>query len=109
MDQGRRWHERDRLGNEIYLTNERWQHITEPTNHPDMLACKSELRQTVCLGQRRQDSLNPQKYRYSKAFDSLVEGNTHVVAIVLFRFGEDEKGALLPNNYIVTAYLKEVR
>ncbi len=108
MNQGRRWHELDRFGNEIYLTDERWNHITELTNHPEMHGFENELRQTIRTGQRKQDSLNPQKYRYSKAFDNLVEGNTHVVAIVLFRLTENEARALLSNNYIVTAYLKEV-
>jgi uncharacterized protein YuzE len=29
---GRRWSVRDRYGNDIYLTDERWEHITEPMN-----------------------------------------------------------------------------
>jgi hypothetical protein len=108
MVQGRRWNERDRYGNDIYLTDERWEHITEPTNHPEMLAYEDELRQTIRSGRRKQDALNPQKYRYVKALDNLAEFNTHIVAIVLFRFIEDENGAPLPNNYIVTAYQKEI-
>jgi hypothetical protein len=44
-----------------------------------------------------------------KAFGSLAENNTHIVAIVLFRFSANETGALLPNNYIVTAYQKAIR
>ncbi len=106
--QGRRWNERDRYGNDIYLTDERWNHITEPINHPEMLAYEDQLRQTIRSGRRKQDALNPQKYRYVKAFDNLAEFNTHIVAIVLFRFTGDESGALLPNNYIVTAYQKEI-
>jgi len=35
-------------------------------------------------------------------------GNTHIVAIVLLRFKEDEQGEPVPNNYIVTAYQKEI-
>lgn len=108
MAEGRRWSESDRLGNEIYLTDERWEHITEPANHPEMLAFEKELQVTIRTGQRKQDLLNPQKYRYSKAFDNLVENNTHIVVIVLFRFAEDETGVLSSNNYIVTAYQKEV-
>jgi len=34
---GRRWTVRDRYGNEIYLTQERWDHIIESTNHPEMV------------------------------------------------------------------------
>jgi len=108
MIQSRRWNERDRYDNDIYLTDERWGHITEPANHPEMLAYEDELRQTIRSGRRKQDALNPQKYRYVKAFDNLAEFNTHIVAIVLFRFTEDEHGTPLPNNYIVTAYQKEI-
>lgn len=50
---------------------------------------------------------NGQKYRYSLAFDTLPEYNTHIVAIVLFRF-TDNNGVIMPNNYIVTAYMKEI-
>jgi hypothetical protein len=30
MIAGRRWEVRDRYGNDIYLTHERWEHIVEP-------------------------------------------------------------------------------
>ncbi len=107
MSDGIRWSIRDRDSNEIYLTAERWEHITEPSNHPEMLSYENELQETVRSGRRKQDSLNPQKYRYSKTFDRLAAGNTQLVAIVLFRFREDVSGTLVPNNYIVTAYQKE--
>jgi len=99
MVRSRRWDERDRYGNDIYLTDERWEHITEPANHPEMLAYEDELRQTIRSGRRKQDALNSQKYRYVKAFDNLAEFNTHIVVIVLFRFTEDEDGAPLPNTH----------
>lgn len=108
MMTGRRWAIRDRIGNAIYLTEERWTHIIESINHPEMVAYEEHLKQVLRAGQRKQDSLNPQKYRYSKAFDDLTEDNTHIVAIVLFGFSEGENGELLPNNYIVTAYQKAV-
>lgn len=107
MTMPRRWTVRDRYGNEIYLSEERWDHITDPINHPEMADDEKELEDTIRRGQRKQDTLNPQKYRYSRAFDTLPDYNTHIVAIVLFRFIE-ENSTLLPNNYIVTAYMKEV-
>jgi len=55
------------------------------------------------------EALNPQKYRYAEAFAGLAEDNTHIVAIVLFRFSEGEGAKPVPNNYIVTAYQKEIR
>jgi hypothetical protein len=108
MTTGRRWTIRDRVGYVIYLTEERWAHIIEPINHPEMAAYEEHLKEVLRSGQRKQDVLNPQKYRYSQAFADLVEDNTHIVAIVLFRFSEGEDGKPLPNNYIVTAYQKAV-
>lgn len=108
MFEGRRWIEQDRFGNEIYLTDERWEHITNPMNHPEMLEYEEDLRETICLGRRKQDALNPQKYLYSKEFEDLTAQNTHIVAVVFLRFEENENGELLPNNFIVTAYQKKV-
>lgn len=109
MAAGRRWGVHDRGGREIYLTDERWAHIIDPHNHPEMSAYEEQLKETIRSGAREQDSLNPLKYRYVKAFEDLAEDNTHIVAVVLFRFREDEAGSLLPNNYIVTAYQKAIR
>ena len=104
MFEGRRWNERDRAGGEIYLTEERWEHITNPANHPEMLDYENELRETIRLGSRKQETLNPGKYRYSRAFENLTANNTHIIAVVIFRLAED----LSPNNYVVTAYQKKV-
>jgi hypothetical protein len=60
------------------------------------------------VGKRKQDSLNPQKYRYAEAFDNLAADNTHIIAIVLLRLKEGESGIPEPNNYVVTAYQKEI-
>jgi hypothetical protein len=108
MVAGRRWMVRDRHGNDIYLTQERWKHIVEPINHPEMSAYEEHLKETIQAGKRKQDLLNPQKYRYVKQFDDLAEDNTHIIAIVLFRFSEGPGGEPVPNNYIVTAYQKEI-
>jgi hypothetical protein len=70
--------------------------------------CEDELKETVHLGARRQDSLNPQKYRYTKAFDNLPSHNTHIVAIVLFSLRENDIGEIETNNFIATAYQKEI-
>ena len=106
--EGKRWTEKDRFGNEIYLTQERWQHITDWFNHPEMSDNEDELRETVKFGSRKQDFFNPRKYRYSKKFDNLTSNNTHIVVIVMFRYFAAEEGELLPNNFIVTAYQKKV-
>ena len=108
MKNGIRWAVRDRYGNQIYLTEERWQHITEEINHPEMLDYEHELQMTIRWAVRKQDTLNSQKYRYSMAFDELADDNTHIIAIVLFRFRESNGQKPTPNNYIVTAYQKEI-
>ncbi|MGK7875087.1 MAG: hypothetical protein AB4426_17850 [Xenococcaceae cyanobacterium] len=102
------WTVLDRCGNDIYLTEERWEHIIDPDNHPEMEDCQEKLKETIRSGRRKQEPLNPQKYRYIKAFDDLALDNTHIVAIVLFRFRKDEDGEPMPNNYIVTAYQKVI-
>jgi hypothetical protein len=102
-----RWTAQDRFGNNVYLTQERWEHIIESINHPEMENCENELKETVESGTRKQDSLNPQKYRYSKEFDHLPANNTHIVAIVLFGVRESTMGEIVSNNFIVTAYQKE--
>ncbi len=85
-------HVRDRYGNEIELTDERWSHIVE--GHPELEEFLHEVLETVRTGRRRQDPLDPQKYRYMKAFDHLPFDATHLVVIV----------KLTRNNFIVTAY-----
>jgi hypothetical protein len=109
MTTGRRWTVFDYGGREVYLTQERWEHIIAPYNHPEMEAYEEHLQETIRHSARQQDSLNPLKYRYTRAFTDLVEDNTHIVAIVLFRISEDETGVPVPNSYIVTAYQKVIR
>ncbi len=104
----KRWTVKDRYGSEIYLSQERWKHIIEPINHPEMSAYEEHLKETIRKGGREQDSLNPRKYRYTLTFDDLVEDNTHIVAIVLFGFRGDADAEGVPNNFFVTAYQKEI-
>ena len=105
---GIRWTTFDRYRNEIYLTHERWQHITNSVNHPNTINHEEHLKLTIRYGRRSQDTLNPQKYRYINSFYDLPEDNTHIVAIVLFRFREDSDSKPLSNNYIVIAFQKQI-
>ena len=57
-----------------------------------MLGYEEHLKVTVASGQRRQGSFNPQKYRHAKAFADLPENNSHIVAVVLFRFRQEDDG-----------------
>lgn len=106
---GKRWVIQDRDGNSIYLTQERWEHITDQTNHPEMMDYEDHLKTTLKKGQRHQEPLNPRKYRYYHFFENLPDDVNHVVAIVVFGFDVDEHGRTVPNNYVATAFFKHIR
>lgn len=66
------------------------------------------LRAALRLGRRRQEPLNPRKYRYTFASSDLPPGFTHLVAIVVFGFQVDAQGHSTPNHYVATAFLKHI-
>lgn len=105
---GKRWTVQDRYGNVIYLTQERWGHIIDGTNHPEMDDYEEYLRTTIKRGRRKQEPLNPRKYRYNHPFDNLPDDVNHVVAIVLFDFDVDEQGQTISNNFVTTAFFKHI-
>jgi len=57
-----KWTVRDRYGNEIYMTQERWEHILG--SRPDLEDHLDEFLETLRTGRRRQDPLVPNKYFY---------------------------------------------
>jgi hypothetical protein len=105
---GKRWTVQDRYGNPIYLTQEQWEHIIHKTNHPEMEGYEEYLKTTIKEGRRRQEPLNPRKYRYYHPFDDLLDDVNHIVAIVLFGFDVDEQGQTIPNNFVATAFFKHI-
>ena len=106
---GKRWTVQDRYGNSIYLTQERWEHIIDERNHPEMVDYEEYLKTTIQKGRRRQEPLNPRKYRYFHFFDDLSDDVNHIVAIVLFGFDVDEQEQMVPNNFVATAFFKHIR
>jgi len=104
-----RWLINDRDGNPIYLTRERWQHITDIFNHPEMRDFEEHLKTTIKKGRRRQEPLNPRKYRYVYHFSDLPGENNHIVAIVIFALNIDNKGKTNPNNFVATVFLKHIQ
>lgn len=107
-DPVKRWTIYDREGNAIYLTEERWAHVIDPLNHSEMAEYEDHLKTTIRKGRRRQEPLNPRKYRYVHLFDDLPDGMNHIVAIVLFEFDVNERGETIANNYIATAFFKHI-
>ena len=104
----KRWTVRDRYGNSIYLTEERWKHITDILNHPEMEDYEEYLKNTIQVGRRNQEPLNPRKYRYQEFFENLPDYSNSVVAIVIFGFDIKKDGTASPNNFVATAFLKHI-
>ena len=109
MAGGKRWTVQDKDDNSIYLSEERWLHIVGSDNHPEMLDFEEQLKATISQGRRRQEPLNPRKYRYTLAADDLPDDSNHVVAIVVFGFEVDARGRTTANNYVATAFFKHIR
>jgi hypothetical protein len=53
---------------------------------------EDHLKWTIQSGRRRQEPLNPGKYRYARLFDDLPAGFSYVVGIVLFGFDVNAQG-----------------
>jgi hypothetical protein len=104
---GKRWTVQDRDGSPIYLSQERWEHIQE--GHPEMGEFEEHLQRAIKNGRRRQEPLNPRKYRYAHFFGDLPDEHNHIVAIVLFGFDIDEHGGTAPNNFVATAFMKHIQ
>jgi hypothetical protein len=92
----------DRWANEIYLTDERWEHIVE--THEEMKNYRRHVLLTVRTAHRSQDSFDPTKYKYSKRFRDLEPGFTHIVVVVKFAWRENRQAEEAANNFILTAY-----
>ena len=88
------WKVKDRWNNEIILTEERWEHIKYW--HPDLEDHLDEVLQTVKVGKRRQDIMDPNKYIYFRETKTLLPEYNFIVAIV----------KLALNNFLITAYPK---
>jgi hypothetical protein len=106
MPDGKLWTQRDRFGNDIYLTHERWAHIIDPDNHPELEPYLDHLRETIRLGRRRQDPYDLQSYLYYRPFLDLPDDNTHVVAAVKFRWATDPDGTVHEEKFVKTAYFQ---
>lgn len=89
---------RDRQGREIYLTDERWQHICE--EHPEMQDYKQGVLDTISKGRRFQDSVRANVYLYYLDYVDLSYDNNTIVVVVLFGFRPDGR----ENNFILTSY-----
>jgi hypothetical protein len=97
-----RWTVRDRLGHEIYMTEERWLHIT--SKHAELLGHLSDVLDTIRKGRRRQERRDPQRFRYQRQCFTLQNGDNQITAVVVFSFHELGDGTVRPNNFVTTAW-----
>jgi hypothetical protein len=88
-----KWTVRDREGREIYLTEERWQHIS--FRHKPLIGYLEDVLATIRVGRRRQDPVQPFKYFYHHRCDTLPGVYNTIIVVVLYR-GDDR--------YVVTAW-----
>ncbi len=88
---------RDKHGDIVYLTDERWMHIVE--HHPELEDHRANVIKTIRSGKRTQDPLLPDKFYYNKRFPLLLDGYGEIEVVVLFRWQSGK-----PNNFVVTAY-----
>ena len=88
----------DRWGNRITLTDERWRHIMEW--HPELEDFQKDVLDAIRKGTRRQDPIDPHKYKYLHSVEDLPFGLTHIVVVVriavwkfvLTAYGIERKG-----------------
>lgn len=72
----KRWSATDRWSNDVYLTEERWHHIQE--RHEELVARLDLILETIRVGRRRQEPLDPARYRYRMAYAELLPEFNHV-------------------------------
>jgi hypothetical protein len=108
MPDGKLWTQRDRFGNEIYLTRERWAHIIDPDNHPEVAPYYEHVAETIRLGRRSQDPYDSNGYQYYRSFSDLPDENTHLVVCVRFRWRVAPNGTVQEEKFVTTAYFQFV-
>ena len=74
------------------MTQERWKHIVD--HHWELKGRLNEVLKTIRVGKRKQEVLNPEKFKYFCPFDDLPHNYTHIVVIV----------KLAINNFVITSY-----
>lgn len=96
---------KDKYGNEIYITEERWRHIV--IGHAEMRNNFDYLLKTIRIGKRKQDRENPAKFFYTQKFKHLPPG-TVLMVVVKFGFSEIADRSS-PNNFVLSAYVRRIK
>lgn len=99
----KRWTVVDRHGREIYLTQERWEHIL--SKHFELQGRLNEVLKTIRLGRRKQTKRDPRTFIYYRRVENLPEPYNTILVFVAFRYNYlRDKDQLLPNNFVTTAW-----
>jgi hypothetical protein len=101
-----KWTVRDRWGHEIYLTEERWRHIVE--RHDELMGMLDEVLEALRQGRRRQEPLDPHRYRYRHLCTALPPEFSHIVVAVVFHHKEQPDGTTYPNNFVTSAWAVDI-
>jgi len=98
-----RWTVTDRQGREIYLTQERWEHIL--SKHGELRGRREDVLTTIRLGRRKQSKLDPQTFCYYRSIDDLPEPYDTILVFVAFRYHNRQEGnEQATNNFVTTAW-----
>ena len=98
-----RWTVTDRQGREIYLTQERWEHIL--SKHAELHGRLEDVLSTICMGRRKQSKLDPQTFCYYRRVAGLPEPYDTILIFVAFRYRPSpENNAVVSNNFVTTAW-----
>ena len=97
-----RWVVQDRSGNTIYLTRERWDHILE--YHDELENHLEDVLKAIQVGRRKQDAMDPCKYKYQRYCADLLPEYNHIVVVVIFKKRVDESGLFVANNFVLSAW-----
>lgn len=96
------WTVHDRYGNEIYMTQERWDYILR--YHDKLDGLLDDVLDTLRKGRRRQDPANPSKYKYYRRCDALPPEYNTIIVVVKFSTQVRPDGTFASNNFVITAW-----
>jgi hypothetical protein len=100
--ESQKWEVRDRYGNKISMTAERWAHALE--SRPWLAPSHTQVLAALRNGRRQQDPLNARKYKYYWPCAELLSEFNHLVVVVLFGEQTNTEGETVPNNYVTNVW-----
>lgn len=97
-----KWTVEDRYGNEIYMTQERWDYILR--YHDELSGLLDEFLDILRHGRRKQEPADPNKYKYYRRCPAMPPEYNTIVVVVKFSTRVDSEGTFMPNHFVITAW-----